>query len=756
MMFWVPAALDTLNRKATGGTIELPQGQEPSEKLTWTLAMDPKESRLTGLALSANCSDGTSRSYFQMPRTEMRSMWWTSNNMHNLMDSVVMDRVSATGLMQAAVDRTNPLQSVFNLIASSASSYGLETFGAYGKKVCHELGQPSSLYNWEIDLHAVMLAMDRFHAMQQFDEALQVARLVFDPTVDVEVQRLIKEVATKGEDGNGKDAVVSEVVVSPLAASASALLSTDTAKATLEARSQSVGSAWRFPPFQDIARRVAADGKKVIMGAGFDANRELEAAILERRSHGALVHATACGRPEAYMKWIVIKYVEILVASGDVHFGKGTLQSLTPGDAADRKSVGRDSTFEDLSRGRQPWNFERLYQEGMRFGIRLPFSPELELLKGAAAEGDKDTGKENIVGFLLTPYFGVSLNPKFRQIRSLIKQRLFNVRNSLDIDGRPITASAMAMGDRDSPLPRQRFDVLIHRALEPCGEVRALGERLVNAIEKRETEAFGVLRAKHATAIQRMMYSVKETHMTEAQQTIDSLRLNRDSVVSQPSTSPSLASPNDLRMSQHEQHEMNMATAAMALNVVSAGIDTLVAPFCMVPSVSINAMPMGIGTTVAAGGGSTISNFMQAGSTALKVAAMVVAEQGSQAARKAQLTRQLQDRRLQPNMRAGAALQESEVQESVHVETWLRSKYANEALYSWVEKSLRSLYFQAYMLAMSTARSAKSALAFEGRKLSILRPGSYWDASRNGLLAADHLYLDLKATRSGASRGAST
>jgi hypothetical protein len=230
-----------------------------------------------------------------------------------------------------------------------------------------------------------------------------------------------------------------------------------------------------------------------------------------------------------------------------------------------------------------------------------------------------------------------------------------------------------------------------------------------------------------------MMYSIKEAHMTEAQQTIDSLRLNRDSVVSQLAyyldllgESESLI-PNekgawsdlkqdidkptqdDLRMSQHEQHEMNMATAAMALNVVSAGIDTLVAPFCMVPSVSINAMPMGIGTTVAAGGGSTISNFMQAGSTALKMAAMVVAEQGSQAARKAQLTRQLQDRRLQANMRGREIksidmqieiqrtrlrtaqqelqLQESEVQESVQVETWLRSKYTNEALYSWSRRA---------------------------------------------------------------------
>ncbi|GFG19096.1 hypothetical protein IFM5058_09700 [Aspergillus udagawae] len=637
MMVWVPAALDTLNRKAAGGTIDLPQGQEPSEKLTWTLAMDPKESRLTGLALSANRSDGTSRSYFQVPKTEMCSMWWTANNMHNLMDSVVMDHVPATDLMQAAVNQTNALQSVFNLSPPLRLHTGWNPLARTGK---------SCATNW---------------ANRQFDEALQIARLVFDPTVDVEVQRLIKQVTTNGPDG--KDVVVSEVVFSPLAASASALSSDDTAKVTLEARSQSVGSAWRFPPFQDIARRIAADGKMGTMGAGFDANRELEAAILERRSHGALVHATARGRPEAYMKWIIMKYVEILVASGDMHFRKGTLESLplaTQRYIEATHVLGPEPPLvtRSLSRSRAV-EFRAAVPRGHALRICLPFSPELELLKGAAAKGDKDTGKENIVGFLLTPYFGVPLNPKFRQICSVIKQRLFNVRNSLDIDGRPITyaltepsidpgafialsaagfdnasASAMVMGDRDSPLPRQRFDVLIHRALEHCGEVRALGERLVNAIEKKETEAFGVLRAQHGTAIQRMMYSIKETHMTEAQQTIDSLCLNRDSVVSQLAyylallgESESLI-PNekgawsdlkqdidkptqdDLRMSQHEQHEMNMATAAMALNVVSAGVDTLVAPFCMVPSVSINAMPMGIGTTVAAGGGSTISNFM--------------------------------------------------------------------------------------------------------------------------------------------------
>ncbi|KAH6950875.1 hypothetical protein DER45DRAFT_493623 [Fusarium avenaceum] len=794
LLAWVPPALDKLNRKSPATEVMLPRGQAPSSKLTWTLAMDAKENRLTGLAVSSKRADGTSMSYFNLPRAEMSRIWWTAENMQKGMDTVVMDHVTAPILMQASADPSSSLQSIYVQLVSSASSSGLEAFGAYEKSLCHELGQPNALFNWEIGLHAVMSAMDRFYATQQFEEALEVARLVFDPTVDAGVERLIKQVTTKP-----------------------------------------VGSAWRFPPFQDIARRITSDGQNGIKPSTFNANTELQAAILERRSHGALVHATARGRPEAYMKWIVLKYIEILVASGDIHFRRATLESLPlatqryveaahvlgpePPRVArfgDRKSADRDSTFEELTRGRDPWTFERLYQEDMSFGVRLPFSPELELIKGAAEKKDKDRRKENVVGFLHTPYFGVPMNPKFRQVRSTITQRLFNIRNSLDINGRPITyaliepsidpgalvalsaqgydnsaAAAMVMGDRDSPLPCQRFEFLIHRAVELCSEVRGLGERLVTAIEKKESEAYGVLRAKHQTVIQRMMCSIKETHMTEARQTIDSLRQNRESLESQlayylaligeplsliPSEKDSwsdlaqnIKSPvdRDMRASEDEKHEMDMATAAMVLNVVSAGIDTLVAPFCMIPSVSINAMPMGIGTTVAAGGGGSISNFMQAGSAALKMAAMVVAEQGSQASRKAQLTRQLQERRLQANMRGREIkgidlqikmqytrlkatqqeleLQQSEMEEADQIETWLRTKYTNEQLYTWVEKGLRNLYLQAYTLAMTTARSAEKALSFEsGHKLSILRPGGYWDASREGLLSADHLFLDLK------------
>ncbi|KAM0226548.1 hypothetical protein ACHAQD_000471 [Fusarium lateritium] len=298
------------------------------------------------------------------------------------------------------------------------------------------------------------------------------------------------------------------------------------------------------------------------------------------------------------------------------------------------------------------------------------------------------------------------------------------------------------------------------------------------------------MRARHTTTIQNMMLQMKQNHLEEAQKTMDSLMLNRENQQAQldfffqligESTSriPSHQEPwsdteqtieepthDDLKMTSYEKMEMDMATTASLLNIVATGIDGLVAPFCMIPQIQTHAAPFGIGVTATVGG-SNISSMMQAGSAAIKMTAMLASDEGSRASRKAQLTRQLQERRLQANIRgreiksidkqieiqkirAAAALQDiemqkSEIQESTQIELWYRKKYTNEQLYGWMEKSLRTLYFQAYTLAMGAARRVESALSFQhGRKVSFLKPGGYWDVSHDGLQAADYLQLDLR------------
>ena len=64
-----------------------------------------------------------------------------------------------------------------------------ESYGAGSKSAWyHELGRPSGIYNWKIGL----LAVDRFFSTHQFDEALQIARLIFDPTIEWSPKRVRK------------------------------------------------------------------------------------------------------------------------------------------------------------------------------------------------------------------------------------------------------------------------------------------------------------------------------------------------------------------------------------------------------------------------------------------------------------------------------------------------------------------------------------------------------------------------------------
>ncbi|KAK0753744.1 hypothetical protein B0T18DRAFT_385740 [Schizothecium vesticola] len=376
------------------------------------------------------------------------------------------------------------------------------------------------------------------------------------------------------------------------------------------------------------------------------------------------------------------------------------------------KRDGRGLTFAELiAEDDATDDALRLEKGEARFELDAPFSPELQ-------EGNRK--KESIVGFLKTKYFGVPLNPKFAQLRALVNVRLFNIRNGFSIQGRPVSYSLIEpLIDPGAlmSLDKAGFGMsaaAAMRASELCAELRSLGERMLAAVEKKEMEAFNVLRVRHTAHIQRMMLDIREIHVEESQQIIDSLRISRDlqvaqlayylALIDEPTSSDiDDSTTNDMRMSRYEKEEMDKADSAATLG-------TLVAP------------------------GSAIASMMQAGSSVLQFAAVIQSGKGSRAARKAQLTRQLQDRRLQANMRGReiksidkqieiqkllvkAVLKEieqqkAEIEESVQIEDYL------------VEKNLRGLYFQAYTLAMATARRAESALAFErGRSDPVLRTG---------------------------------
>ncbi|KAF5578163.1 toxin subunit [Fusarium subglutinans] len=708
------------------------------EDINWTLSKTPY--RMTGLVLNVREEDGSSRSYFNVPEKELLETRWTQEIIASRMKLRSIDHSFSERLMQAVANPTEPLDKIYNTLSTVPTDEWADCYGADIDVYYHELASPCALYNWELGVHSIMLAVDRFMSTQQFDEALQIARLLFDPTVDHQIDR--QETAQP--------------------------------------------SCWKFPPFRDISDRID-----------------------DRRSYGQLAHAAARGRPQAYIKWIVIKYGEILLAAGDKHFCEGTLESLP---LAIQRYVEAARVFGPepvkglkLSK-RTAMCFEDVIKDEVRFYLDLPFTAQLKRnmdpIKGSASARDIDPNRETHRSFIMSSYFCVPLNPKFKKLRSLVHERLHNIRDSLDINGNPIVYAlreplidpgallslnpggamggdmAMVLADQNMPLTRYRFDVKINKALELCGELRSLADRFLAAIEKKEVEELNALRARNSTLIQGLMLEIKQTQLREAQQALESLCLSRESQVSQLSyfletigESSSLV-PNssqdwvdlvqdigpitqdDMRMTAYEKAEMDLASTAAGLNIIAASIDQAAQVYAILPTMSANIQPFGVGCSISAGG-SSIASAIQTGAMVMRTKGMIAAEESNQAGRKGRMARQLQDRRLQANVKGReikatdkqiemqktrilAAEKEIEsqrvsVEDAAQAEAYNRTKYTNQQLYAWIDNS------------SPAAQQAESSSSFEkGRKVSILKPSGYWNTSRDGLLAADNLYLDLR------------
>ncbi len=222
--------------------------------LTWTMSFSsaPRNSAspASGLvvdeqASGANSADG--RSIFVYPRSataDSSTLWKTSR-------TEVIEHGSARTLMEAVCqkDESVSLDKLYETLDTA-----LVENADWGKDIVesdvsnyHELSMAYALYNWELGLHAVLMAVDRFHATQQFELALRAARLVFDPTT----------------------------------------------KPPPEAKDETERAAacWRFRPFRDMAASKARMADKFTGWPKDDG--DLDAAVLERRSNPSTAHATA-------------------------------------------------------------------------------------------------------------------------------------------------------------------------------------------------------------------------------------------------------------------------------------------------------------------------------------------------------------------------------------------------------------------------------------------------------------------------------
>ncbi|RXQ96058.1 hypothetical protein EO244_04240 [Ancylomarina salipaludis] len=620
-----------------------------------------------------------------------------------------------------------------------------------------------SLYNWELFFHIPFLLANRFLIEGNYKEALKWMHYIFDPR------------ETEGDTS---------------------------------------AKYWKFKPFADYNSTVGIDDLLFDLNMnGIDdpENVELNKQIEMWSNDPFKPHNIAQMRPGAYMKAVVMRYLDIIFAHGDDLFRIDTTESineamqyymiaaqllgrkpevleteiLAPKSYAQMKTDGMGNAIEYFEEGIiKPENAAYLekYVESSELEIASkPFSKDKDL-KGMLTDVYGALEHEGDVAKL---YFGIPKNDKMLAYWDRVADRLFKVRNSLNIDGIKRTVALFAppidpgllirarqaglniadvMALNKANQTDYRFQTLLQRALEICSEVKSLGSQLLSALEKGDTEYISVLRASHEKTLTEQVTKIKEKSIEEAEVAIEQVKLQQENTQFRESYYRKKK-----KISGKEQQQLNFMDKAMKLQVTSQALQLMAGSLSPVPDVEAGANGFGgspVFTTTFGGtkltlGGTTIAS-------AVGILGTIASHKGSKAGliagyerRKEDWTfqadvakremEQLKQQELSAEIRKAIAeldqanhlKQVEQTQKSYEV---LSSKFTNEQLYLWMAGEINTLYRSAFDMAYKMAKQAEAAYNFELCPDKPRKPFAtdFFSAQNKGLLAGEKLYMELR------------
>lgn len=246
------------------------------------------------------------------------------------------------------------------------------------------------------------------------------------------------------------------------------------------------------------------------------------------------------------MKQIVMKYIEILIASDNEYFRQNTLETAPFAiqryikasqvfGAAPRPisklAKSKPTSYADLETTLNDFSNSDFDME-----LDFPYFSDTEMRGGGGV-----AAPYALMGILKSTYFCVPTNLKLLDLGALINDRLFKIRNCQDINGvtrtlslfEPlldpgIIAQALLRGmsltallnDSIGPMPNFRFAALLGKALEMCAELKQLGALFLAIRQTKDAEALAALQSKQESLMQSMAIDIKILAKTEIEKSI--------------------------------------------------------------------------------------------------------------------------------------------------------------------------------------------------------------------------------------------
>jgi hypothetical protein len=587
-----------------------------------------------------------------------------------------------------------------------------------------------SLYNWELFFHIPFFIAAQLSKNQRFAEAQKWFHYVFDPTAT--------------------DSPLRPFMPGP-------------------------ERFWRVQPFYDAALRPVQTLEALIGEAG-----AIDDQVAAWQANPFKPHVVARMRVVAYMKAVVMRYIDNLIAWGDQLFRQDTIESINEATqlyVLAAQILGKRP--EDIpARARPKTQTFRTLDDRQPLDSLSNAVAEIEnFLPPSAAPGSVN-GTQG--GSLLMPFFCITPNDTLLGYWDTVADRLFKIRHCLNIEGveralplfqPPIDPSLLVraaaagvditsvLNDLNAAVPHYRFSTMLQKATELCNDVKALGAALLSALEKKDAEELALLRSNHEVELLKAMRAAKQRQLDEANHNLAGLQKYQDVVTARQQYY--LSRP---FMNQFETLHLNLAGASLVPMGLQAGAEVLAAIMHLIPDTKAGA-PTTMGVTY---GGSNIASAIQSSGGAAGAAASILNTIGSLSAtlggyqrrqddwthQADQATKELQQVNQQiaaAEMRVAIAEQElanhdRQTENAKEVDEYLRSrKFTSQELYGWMAGKLSGLYFQGYQLAYDVAKRAERTFRYElGLRDSNFIQFGYWDSLKKGLLSGERLHHDLK------------
>jgi hypothetical protein len=631
-----------------------------------------------------------------------------------------------------------------------------------------------SIYNWELFFHAPTLIANRLTRNQRFADAKRWLEYIFNPTDD-----------SAGESAPAR--------------------------------------FWKVMPFKSTNQErldemlMLLSTKDSDLSAGdLQKKKGLQQQYEDLNENPFQPHMIARLRLSAYQKYIVMAYIDNLIAWGDQLFRQDTIEAIN--EATQLYVMAANLLGERPQELPCRGTIKPETYAGIRDKLSAgDFSDPIVAIEDAFPFSSGSGGGSGSTGGLLgigeTLYFCIPQNKKLLGYWDTVADRLFKIRHCMNIEGvvrelalfeppidPALLVQAAALGvdlssvlnDLSAPLPHYRFGYMQQKALDLCGEARALGSALLSAMEKKDAEELSLLRATHEANILNMMEDVKKRQIDEASGQIDALMksravagiryvyyqtllgsngagvpgINNNIALLPVPFKPEQDAEEGLPLLREEQNELDASHTAHNWAMASGAAETLAAILHAIPDFSADAHPMGVGVDVKTGGLS-FGNAAAAVARGLSMASSQYSYDAVHSGKIAGYQRRSQEWSQQRNLAAGEIMQidkqiaaanirlaiakrdltvhQQQMQNAQDVQALLNSKFTNQDLYAWTISDVSATYFQCYQMAYDLAKKAERAYRFErGLTSSNFIQFGYWDNLRKGLQAGERLNLALK------------